>query len=167
MAPHHASGPARGVLAVGVDAFGAGWSPDGERILLTTVEGAVGLLDARTREWISPPSAAQPFAGYSVVFSRDGSQVATFASGRVGRWDGRTGAFLGAVGVGDEGSVAFTEDGRSLRVADSSGRVRTWDLDPAAWRAAACRMAGRPLTEQEWRSHMPTRPFQPVCGEPT
>ena len=92
-----------------------------------------------------------------MVFSRDGSQVATFASGRVGRWDGRTGAFLGAVGVGDEGAVGFTDDGRTLRVADSSGRVRTWDLDPAAWTAAACRMAGRPLTEEEWRSHLPTR----------
>jgi len=154
-------------LGVEVELFGAGWSPDGLRLLLTTREGAVGLLDADTRTWISPPSTAQPFAGWSVVFSRDGSQVATFASGRVGRWDGRTGAFLGAVGVPDAAAVGFTGDGRGLRVAESSGRVRTWDLDPAAWRAAACRMAGRPLTEEEWRSHLPTRPFQPVCGEPS
>ena len=32
--------------------------------------------------------------------------------------------------------------------------AQLWDLDPEHWVTAACRMAGRNLTEQEWDSYI-------------
>lgn len=59
--------------------------------------------------------------------------------------------------------MTFDDQGK-LPIADSRGTVRTWDLRPSAWIAAACRMAGRDLTEAEWRSYLPDREYDPVCS---
>lgn len=122
------------------------------------------MLDAHTHEWISGLSAAQPFAGSSVVFSPDGSRVSTSAAGRVGVWDGRTGDFVGAVEVESPGSTAFTSDGSAVVIARDGGAVHTWSLDAHAWTEAACRMAGRQLTGREWRSYLPDRDYVSACG---
>ena len=42
--------------------------------------------------------------------------------------------------------------------------VGTWDLDPSQWMGTACRMAGRALTEQEWREYLPDRDYIAACG---
>lgn len=154
---------ARTIDPIGVDVHAAGWSPDGERIFVTVEDGTVGLLDALTRQWISGPSAVQPLAGGTVSYSLDGTKVATSASGRVGVWDGETGDFLGAVSVASATATRFTSDGGSVIIAGDDGAVRTWSLDTAAWIDAACRMAGRALTEQEWRTHLPDRDYIPAC----
>jgi DNA-binding SARP family transcriptional activator/WD40 repeat protein len=147
-----------------VQARGAGWSPDGDRIFVTMQDGRVGLLDVASRTWISRPGGSQPFAGWIVTYSADGERVVTMADGRVGLFDGRTGEYVGAVTVGTDGAAGFTSGGDEVVIATDGGAVWTWDLDPAAWVAAACRMAGRTLTEQEWRSYLPERDIVPVCA---
>ena len=154
-------------LDLGFDAFGLAWSPDGERLAVTTTDGAVGLYDVAAERWIAPMTDRQPFAGWAPAFAPDGSEWTVLASGRVGRWDGRTGAFLGAVTVGSGGAVGYAADGSALLVAQDSGPVRRWDLDPASWVRTACAVAGRDLSEAEWRDHVPGREFRPVCTAPT
>ncbi|WP_377644118.1 BTAD domain-containing putative transcriptional regulator [Oryzobacter terrae] len=151
-------------LDLGVEAFGLAWSPDGERLAVTTTDGAVGLRDVDERRWVAPLSDRQPFAGWAPSFSADGSEWSTTASGRVGRWDGRTGAFLGAVSVDGATAVGYAPDRSALLVAQDLGPVRRWDLDPASWARSACAIAGRELSEGEWRDHLPDREFQPVCA---
>lgn len=46
----------------------------------------------------------------------------------------------------------LSHDGRLL-VAGAAEGVIVWDLDPAVHAAAACEIAGRELTEVEWRTH--------------
>ena len=75
-----------------------------------------------------------------------------------------TGAYLGSATVGVEGEPAFTKDNRKILFAGSDGSLLTWTLDPRSWLATACRLAGRSLTEQEWRTYVPDRPFVPVCS---
>ena len=154
-------------LDLGFDAFGLAWSPDGERLAVTTTDGAVGLYDVAAERWIAPMTDRQPFAGWAPAFAPDGSEWTVLASGRVGRWDGRTGAFLGAVTVGSGGAVGYAADGSALLVAQDSGPVRRWDLDPASWVRTACAVAGRDLSEAEWRDHVPEREFRRVCAAPT
>ena len=153
----------RQVDRLDVTAQGAGWSPDGERVFVTTAEGRVGVLDARTWRWVTEASGAQPFARGAVDFSSDGQQVVTLAGGRVGLFDGHTAEFLGSVTVGDDGIADFAGDGDSVVIAVNSGRVLTWQLDPASWREKACRIAGRALTEQEWREYLPDREHVAAC----
>jgi WD40 repeat protein len=139
-------------------------SPDGKRLIVGTGPTGTGLLDAKTLRWISRPSASQAgLVGYYAAWSEDGSLVASVNEGRLSYWDGRRGALLGTATVGWEGDPSFSKDGKQLLFAGTDGSVVTWELDPRSWVAAACRLAGRALTEQEWHSYLRDRPYQRVC----
>jgi WD40 repeat protein len=140
-------------------------SPDGTRLLVDAGAAGVGLLDARTMHWISKPDAAQArMLGYMGAFSDDGSRFASLSDdSRLSYWDSRTGALLGSLQVDDGGTLAFSKDGSTLLLASQSGTVRSWNLDVTSWTAAACRLAGRGLTEQEWHNYLPNRPYRPIC----
>jgi DNA-binding SARP family transcriptional activator/WD40 repeat protein len=140
-------------------------SPDGRRLVVDTGSTGVGLLDTATLHWVSRPSAALVgLVGWFAQFSDDGSLFASVNEDRLSHWDGRTGAFLGTVTVDYDGFPAFSKDDRQLVFAGITGSVLTWQLDPRSWVAAACRLAGRPLTEQEWHNYLPNRPFQRICA---
>ncbi len=38
------------------------------------------------------------------------------------------------------------------------------EMDPERWRTAACQVAGRTLTKDEWARFLPGSPFAPACG---
>ena len=140
-------------------------SPDGKRLIVGSGPTGTGLLDATTLHWISRPDPAQAgLVGYDTAWSDDGSLVASVNEGRLSHWDGRTGAYLGTVAVTPVGSPAFSEDDSRLLVAGDDGSVLTWNLDPHSWTAAACRLAGRALTEAEWHTYLPNRAFRPICA---
>ncbi|TPG18974.1 WD40 repeat domain-containing protein [Pedococcus bigeumensis] len=144
---------------------GCGPLPRREAVLVDTGATGVGLLDATTMRWISRPNATQAgLVGWTSQFSDDGALVASVNENRLSQWDGRTGTYLGTVTVDYEGAPAFSKDDTRLVFAGQTGSVLTWNLDHRAWVAAACRLAGRALTEQEWHNYLPDRPFVPVCG---
>jgi hypothetical protein len=49
---------------------------------------------------------------------------------------------------------------------DPDGRRIGITADPEIWRDRACTIAGRSLTEDEWRALFNDRPFNPAC-QPT
>jgi len=61
-------------------------------------------------------------------------------------------------------AAAFTPDGRRLFIVSSTGQAWVWDTDPSSWERRACQIAGRSLTEAEWRLYLPNRPYQSTCG---
>jgi DNA-binding SARP family transcriptional activator/WD40 repeat protein len=152
---------------LGVEPFGLAYSPDGARLVVTNRDGSVGLWDVAAQRWITSPTDAQPFAGWAPAWAPDGSEFVLVASGRAGRWDGRTGTFLGAATVGDVSTPGYAVDGRRILLVGNTGSVYVWDLNPASWMAAACRMAGRDLTEKEWSAQLPGRPREVVCPRAT
>jgi hypothetical protein len=54
-----------------------------------------------------------------------------------------------------DGSGFFGKDSNSIQI---------WDIDTQKWRDAACRLAGRNLTEQEWEQYGPRAPYEKTCG---
>ena len=103
--------------------------------------------------------------GYMTAFSQDGSLFASSSdSGELSYWDARAGSLLGSVALDERGTPAFSADNSSLMLAGVDGSVFTWNLDPRAWRATACRLAGRELTRAEWQSYLGDRPYERVCG---
>jgi DNA-binding SARP family transcriptional activator/outer membrane protein assembly factor BamB/energy-coupling factor transporter ATP-binding protein EcfA2 len=64
-------------------------------------------------------------------------------------------------------SMSLSVDGTTL--AYGGGRTsgaKIWDLRPAAWREAACGVAGRNLTRDEWRTHIgELAPFRATCPQ--
>ena len=46
-----------------------------------------------------------------------------------------------------------------------TGTDMVWDLDPAHWASTACSVAGRNLTQAEWKQYLPGRPYQLTCPQ--
>ena len=162
----YVAGTVRAMPDVGFPVVDLHPSPDGKRLLVGTGPTGTGLLDATTTRWISRPSAAQ--AGlvddYNTAWSDDGSLVASVSDGRASFWNGRTGERLGTATVTPAGDPVFSKDSARLLVAGDDGSVLSWNLDTRSWVTAACRLAGRALTEQEWDNYLPDRTFEPVCA---
>jgi hypothetical protein len=57
--------------------------------------------------------------------------------------------------------------GPALLTATSGGELRRWNLDERAWLDAACRMAGRDLSPDDWQRYLGTTPSGDLrCGVP-
>jgi WD40 repeat protein len=59
--------------------------------------------------------------------------------------------------------VAVTPDGGEVVTTSTSGIMTVWPLSTASWIAAACRIAGGPLSRSDWRAYIPGLPYNPAC----
>jgi WD40 repeat protein len=110
----------------------------------------------------------------SVAFSPDGSTLATAGwDGKLRLWDVHRRRLTATLaGHTDSAqSVAFTPDGNTLTTSSDDGTVRLWDTDAfndlATLTDNACTVAGRSLTEQEWRRYVRDGvAYHRICPEP-
>jgi hypothetical protein len=54
-------------------------------------------------------------------------------------------------------------DGYTVRIVSSDWTVESWDTRPDNWIDAACAIAGRNLTREEWTEAFRDRPYEPSC----
>jgi WD40 repeat protein len=77
----------------------------------------------------------------------------------LGRYTGPSAAFQTV------SRAAIRDDGNEIAVGTSRGVV-VWDLDPETLMQAACRVAGRDITESEWRENIGSlAPYRSICAE--
>jgi WD40 repeat protein len=141
------------------------FTPDGRTLATGGSEGKVLLWDTHTGRQLGPPLAGHASPVGAAAFSPDGHVLAT-VDGEAILWDVASHKQIGtALPTRSPGphALAFLPTGGQLAAASPSGRVLVWDVDPAAWRAHACTVAGRTLTRQEWEELLPGRPYQEVC----
>jgi WD40 repeat protein len=152
---------------LGFVAVGLTWSPDGRTIAATGVApaqaffGATAALDAATLApiWsVVGPQAGGDFPTYSP----DGSRFTTVGDEQVRVYDPRSG-LVGSLRSEGLAAAAFRADGSTITLVSSTGRISTWDPGPEAARRAACRIAGRELSDDEWRKYLPDRARIRVC----
>ncbi len=119
------------------------------------------------------PRMAQGSRVEAATFSPDGKTLATVGFDRVVRlWDVATGLQLGTglPNVSNSEALAFSANGETLAVAGDDGTVRLWRPLPSGSGAAAvirsdfCRVAGRDLTQAEWRQFVPGVGYRKVCA---
>ncbi len=102
-------------------------SPDGTLLAMPGVPARVYDLIAETELYTITTGAA------TVVFSPDGSRIATAGFDVAGVWDAQTGDLVFLAGhPGGVDSVDFSPDGRLLVTGGSDGRFRVWDAETGA-----------------------------------
>jgi WD40 repeat protein len=153
---------------LGLDPRRADFSPDGQRVAISLV-ASVGILDVDTGDWVRTPVDGHDLEVRSLAYAPDGAILASGSDdGRVGLWDGRTGALLGTMLPGRPNTpvtVEFLPDGHTLLISSADGAVYTWDTRPQRWVDQACEVAGRNLTQDEWRGAFADRPYHRTCSQ--
>jgi WD40 repeat protein len=143
------------------------FSPDGELLAIGHYGGSAQLLSTRTWKPVGRTMDGQEARLTALEFSPDGRVLLTgSADGSVLLWDVDTQRAIGSsLKIETDAYVAatFSRDGSLLFAVPHTGRGVRWDVRPEAWKRHACLVAGRELTETEWRDALPDRPLRPVC----
>jgi WD40 repeat protein/DNA-binding SARP family transcriptional activator len=145
------------------------FSPDGRTLAAGTWEGHERLWDPSTGTPRGPAWQARGGPIVNTSFSPDGRMLATSGIGSAELWDVASEKQLGALSSGlstGPAFAAFDPTGHTLVTAFHDGPVLLWAVDPTSWPRRACALAGRRLTQQEWRDFLPGRPYKPSCGPP-
>jgi WD40 repeat protein len=155
-------------------------APDGLTIAAGTASGTVRQYDLASRDSVGPALTGLGFDASGVAYSPDGSMLAATSLG-IGTsrlWDAATGAPIGDQFVAGRtpysvftsgiyhsypSQPAFSPDGDTLFTPAADGLVVAWDLRPPSWVDAACRLAGRNLTEAEWRQYVGAQQYHQTC----
>jgi DNA-binding SARP family transcriptional activator/WD40 repeat protein/tRNA A-37 threonylcarbamoyl transferase component Bud32 len=104
----------------------------------------------------------------------DGTLIATKGGDHsVILYDVASGTRIGTpIAIPDDESnwMDLSLDGRWLaaggEAADGQHATQIWNLDPRAWITAACQLAGRNLTREEWAAHIGSlAPYRPTCPD--
>ncbi|KRF27435.1 BTAD domain-containing putative transcriptional regulator [Phycicoccus sp. Soil802] len=152
---------------LGFVAVGVSFAPDGRTIAATGLApaqayfGATSVLDAGTlaTAWsVFGPQAGGDFPTYSA----DGTRFLTVGDGQVRVYD-LTGGLVGSMQSEGLAAASFADDAGAITLVSSTGALSRWDYRPEAARRAACRIAGRDLTDQEWDKFLPERQRIKVC----
>ncbi|HZO34335.1 MAG TPA: WD40 repeat domain-containing protein, partial [Gaiellaceae bacterium] len=142
------------------------FSRDGSVIATGDLPGNVDFWDPVTGRRVGRTLGGQNGLVLSVSFDRQGTRLLTTSTdGKLRLWDIASGKLVGAAlpGADTGGWGTFFPDGRRAVAVFGDGTGVVWNLDPAAWRAQACRVAHRELTRAEWRDFLPQRGYRRVC----
>ena len=154
---------------LGLDPSRVDVSPDGRRAVVTSNDDEVGILDIEAGAWVTPPIRAPRETAGPAIYSPDGRVVVVGGgNGAVSLWDGTTGRLLASVTASRTSAPVrptILDDGHTAMLTALDGGVYAWDTEPEGWVTTACAIAGRNLTEDEWRDAFGDRPYRPSCPD--
>ena len=131
--------------------------------------GEVGLLDLDSGDWVAAPVVAYVRGTPSLSLTPPSPSILTKCcsfDGGLRAWDGSTGAVLGTATAGANDHPAFAAvlpDGHDAIAASPDGAVYRWDTRLDRWIDFACALAGRNLTDAEWRDAFGDQPYRQTC----
>jgi DNA-binding SARP family transcriptional activator/WD40 repeat protein len=133
------------------------FSPDGAHVAVSFGSGRVWIVDTRTGRPVDAPAPVHQSAISFLSWSPDGSQILSDdVGGTMELWDSADGTVQDTVTVpGDVSGVGqFRPRTTDVTILDGFGNVFTWDTRPDHALDFACRIAGRDLTADEWRTYV-------------
>jgi DNA-binding SARP family transcriptional activator/class 3 adenylate cyclase/WD40 repeat protein len=174
----------RQVLRATGFSYGAVFTEDSKTVATlqdsTSTDAQVYVWDVASGRPRSTPLVLPYPEGGSVAFVNSDQWLVTAQSStlagvsrvtsRLDLWDVATRQQIGepiAV-TGDAGSVEVDRPGGSRMLSSTAaptGNDMVWDFDPAHWASIACRIAGRNLTQSEWKQYLPGRRYELTCPQ--
>jgi WD40 repeat protein len=144
------------------------FSPDGSLLAVGQLDGDGQLYSTETWKPLGRRLEAHTQRITAVDFPRDGRTLATSSSdGTVQLWDVETQEPIGSllpVETDTFVSAAFSPSGSHLFAVSTGLRGIRLATNPEVWKRHACLVAGRDLTQREWRDALPGRPYRAVCA---
>lgn len=146
---------------------------DGRRLIAGGGSG-LRIWETESYEVLAEPATetTDPPRVQSFSLSPNGQIVASvLLHDQVMLWDGVTGQKLtvpvdldmyGDIGTWGNDKIAYSPDGMQVAIVGDFGLL-LWDMELEQWMDAACRMAGRNLTPEEWRTYLREMPYQKTC----
>ncbi|MEA2677705.1 MAG: hypothetical protein QOJ81_1846, partial [Chloroflexota bacterium] len=135
------------------------FSPDGAVLAAADGAGIILLRDMATGAAIGNPLRSQtPLIG-RLAFNPDGTLLLAGMGDNAILWrlaDERPIAAIPGASTG-----AFSPDGNTLVTVGD--RVEIWDMRLDSWRAAACQLAARNMTQEEWALYLPDEEYRETC----
>jgi len=133
-------------------------------------DGSNRLVGTRGRDLVLIPRKDAALNGFPLFLGDVGSILDVTADGRflLGRDEDDTHVRLIDVGTGNviarytADRVALSGDGQALLVVERDAVSRI-DLHLSSWQQKACARVSRPLSQEEWRTYLPTVPFECTC----
>ena len=156
-----------GEVRVEGDVAPMSFNADGTRLGWGGNDGRVGVIDVESGEAAGPSDPVHTGLVSWVSFSPDGQTLATLGFDGIvtlsAAKDARPQARLLPGAANLNGAIVFGADGHSLVIAYRDGSVLSFDTDPDTWIAHACAVAGRELSEGEWRDAFGDEQQRPTC----
>jgi WD40 repeat protein/class 3 adenylate cyclase len=144
------------------------FSPDGRLLAVGQFDGDGQLYSTDNWRPLGRRLEAHTQRITNVEFSRDGRTLATSsADGTVLLWDVETQEPIGSplpVEPDTFVSAALSPDGSYVFAVSTALRGVRLHTDPEVWKRHACLVAGRELTQREWRDALPGRQYRTVCS---
>jgi WD40 repeat protein len=158
------------LTSTGNPGFTMQFSPDAQ-YLATSSAGPnwndVILFNTNSGEALFEPLVGHTDGVLALAFEAGNSVLASAGVDQTIRlWDVASGQAIGAPLSGHNAAVmalAFSQDGKWLASTSEAGPVRIWDMDPLSWRARACLLANRSMTEEEWSFYVGDSPYRVTC----
>jgi WD40 repeat protein len=128
----------------------------GGRLVAATPAGKLAVFDTKTFKAVTALAGSRGGA-YRLFSSADGRLLLMEADRTVSLYDLDSGRRLGdilEIDKQDIGDATIRPDGLAMAVGGGARGIAIWDLDPAHWATAACRLAGRNLTTEEWKTYL-------------
>ena len=144
-------------------------SPAGE-LVAASVDGTLGIYDGESLAKTASLPGARGYIQNMFFSADDATLVAAGNDGSVSIYD-----FASRTRLGDAIDMNLNQGVRTALRADGAvvaietpraDGIELWDLDPARWVAAACALAGRNLTREEWDTYLGgLGPYEATCPD--
>jgi WD40 repeat protein len=149
-------------------AYAIAFSPDGARFATVGLNGTLQIWD---RESLAPLGEAVHLPSFfssilvqlgaiEIHYTPDGKMLVIDVGETIFLWDIESQQMIGLPLPSAGRGIGLSQDGLRLFTPNL-----VWNLDTREWEKAACRTAGRNLTEAEWNQYFPGEEYRPTCPE--